>query len=71
MLLRLLEKIGVKQVYLAGFDGYQENGANYVDSYMASLHTKGEEENRIIRSYVRDLQRIMKLEFLTPSRYEV
>lgn len=71
MLLRLLYKVGVTQVYLAGFDGYQENGANYVNAHMASLHTKGEEENINIRKFVGDLKSAMKLEFLTPSRYEV
>lgn len=70
MLLRLLSKVGVNQVYLAGFDGYQENGVNYVNMHMASLHTRGEEENLIIRKFVGELGKIMKLEFLTPSRYE-
>ncbi|MBS6202615.1 MAG: aldolase catalytic domain-containing protein [Eisenbergiella sp.] len=70
MLLRMLAKIGKKQVYLAGFDGYQENGVNYVNAHMASLHTKGEEENVSIRRYVKELEEKMQLEFLTPSRYE-
>lgn len=70
MLLRLLDRIGVKQIYLAGFDGYKQNGSNYVNSYMASLHTKGEEENVMIRRYVKDIENIMELIFLTPSRYE-
>lgn len=70
MLLRMLTKIGKKQVYLAGFDGYQENGVNYVNAHMASLHTKGEEENISIRRYVKELEEKMHLEFLTPSRYE-
>lgn len=71
MLLRLLHKVGVAQVYLAGFDGYQENGVNYVNAHMASLHTRGEEENINIRKFVGDLSSVMKLVFLTPSRYEV
>ena len=71
MLLRMLDKIGVNTVCLAGFDGYQEHGVNYVNSDMVCLHTKGEEENVNMRRYVGDLKKMMKLEFLTPSRYEV
>lgn len=71
MLLRLLAKIGVEKVHIAGFDGYQENGINYVDSCMTSLHTRGEEENASMRRHVAELRKIMKLVFLTPSKYEV
>lgn len=71
MLLRLLYKIGITQVTLTGFDGYQENGTNYVNAHMASLHTNGEEENINIRRFVGDIRSTMQLEFLTPSRYEV
>lgn len=70
MLLRLLYKVGAAKVYLAGFDGYAENQTNYVSAHMASLHTKGEEENGRIRKFVGDLRTFMQLEFLTPSRYE-
>ncbi len=70
MLLRLLYKVGAGTVYLAGFDGYQENGSNYVSAHMASPHTKGEEENVMLRRFVRDLESSMRLLFLTPSHYE-
>ena len=71
MLLRMLEKLGVKDVALAGFDGYQANGNNYAFPGMASLHTRGEEENINTRKYVEELRKLMQLTFLTPSRYEV
>ena len=70
MLLRLLDKLGVKDVALAGFDGYQANRNNYAFPGMASLHTRGEEENVNIRKYVEELQKLMQLTFLTPSQYE-
>lgn len=71
MLIKLLIKLGVEGVYLAGFDGYKENGSNYIHSYMASQHTKGQEENIKIRKYVADLKKKIKIQFLTESLYEV
>lgn len=70
MLLRMLQKTGGGRIFLAGFDGYQEKGNNYVSAHMASPHTKGEEENMTLRRFVRDLESRMQLEFLTPSHYE-
>lgn len=71
MLLRLLQKTGTGEVYLAGFDGYQKNGNNYVNAHMASPHTKGEEENITLRRFVKELEGSIRLEFLTPSHYEI
>lgn len=71
MLLRLLKKLEVTQVSLAGFDGYRvDNSANYVADYMASQHTKGEEENRKIRGYMEQLQGQMQIQYLTKSLYD-
>ncbi len=69
MLMKLLIKLEVKQVYVAGFDGYQEKGSNYVTSYMASQHTKGVEENIRNRRYVEDIRKQISIEFLTESLY--
>lgn len=69
MLLKLLLKLGIGQVAIAGFDGYQEEGGNYVTSYMASQHTKGVEENIRNRRYVEDIRKQLKVEFLTDSLY--
>ena len=69
MLMKLLIKLKLKRVYVAGFDGYQENGSNYVTSYMASQHTKGLEENIKNRRYVGDIQKQLKVVFLTDSLY--
>ena len=69
MLMKLLIKLEVKQLYVAGFDGYQEKGSNYVTSYMASQHTKGVEENIRNRRYVEDIRKQIKIEFLTESLY--
>ena len=70
MLMKLLLKLGIGQVSIAGFDGYQEEGGNYVTSYMASQHTKGLEENIRNRRYVEDIRKQLKIEFLTDSLYD-
>lgn len=71
MLLRLLKKLEVEHVALAGFDGYQTGQkANYVADYMASQHTKGEEENRKIKGYMEQLEKQLEISYLTKSLYQ-
>lgn len=71
MLLRLLKRLEVEDVALAGFDGYQTGEKpNYVDAYMASQHTKGEEENKKIRGIMSQLAQQMKIRYLTDSLYQ-
>ncbi len=70
MLLKLLMRLAVYEAYIAGFDGYRADGDNYVTSYMANQHTKGQEVNRRNRRYVADIRKQMKLVFLTDSVYD-
>lgn len=70
MLLKLLRGLDISETALAGFDGYKEKGENYVASYMASQHTKGEKENIRIREYVGRIRQSLDLIYLTPSMYE-
>lgn len=70
MLLRLLKKLEVEHVALAGFDGYRtDHRANYVADYMASQHTKGEEENKKIKGYMEQLEKQMEIQYVTKSLY--
>ncbi len=70
MLLRLLKKLEVPQAALAGFDGYKSGREeNYVAGYMASQHTKGEEENRKIRNHMRQMEKVLEIQYLTDSLY--
>lgn len=69
MLMKLLIKLGLKAVYVAGFDGYGEKQDNYVTSYMASQHTKGMEENIRNSRYVADIRKQLEVTFLTESVY--
>lgn len=70
MLLKLMIKLGKSNVYVAGFDGYQDKCCNYISSYMASQHTKGVEENIKNTAYVADIRKKMKVIFLTQSLYD-
>ena len=69
MLLKLLLKLEIPKVYVAGFDGYKEKENNYATSYMASQHTKGVEENIKNSRYVADIKKQIEMEFLTDSLY--
>ena len=70
MLLKLLLRLEISEVYVAGFDGYREEGDNYVTSHMVNQHTKGQEVNRRNRRYVADIRKQMKIVFLTDSVYD-
>lgn len=70
MLLKLLLRLEMSEVYVAGFDGYRAEGDNYVTSYMINQHTKGQEVNRRNRRYVADIRKQMKIVFLTDSVYD-
>ena len=69
MLLRLMDRLGINKVCVAGFDGYSSGNENYVVSYMASQHTKGSEENTRNKNILIDIKKKIKVEFLTPSVY--
>ena len=70
MLMKLLIRIGIKEVSVAGFDGYKAGECNYASSYMTSQHTKGAEENVKNTRYLSDIQKKMQIHFLTPSLYQ-
>lgn len=70
MLLKLLLRLEIEQVHVAGFDGYSSEGDNYVTSYMVNQHTKGQEVNRRNSRYVADIRKQMKIIFLTDSVYD-
>ena len=71
MAIKFLMSYGVAEIKLAGFDGYSPDGSNYVDSYMMSQHTKGEEENRKNRRLISDIRKLIDVSFITDSLYEI
>lgn len=70
MLMKLLYKVGMERIYVAGFDGYQTRKCNYVDSYMENQYTEGQEENIRNAGYVSNIRKKMEVVFLTQSLYD-
>lgn len=70
LLLKLMTRIGVKSVYIAGFDGYTQTESDYIDAYMSSSHTKGGEENIRNKKYLCEIRKKLEVNFLTDSLYE-
>lgn len=72
MLIRLLEKIGVKQVELAGFDGYTPDDVNYFDENMeySFVKEKADSLNESGRKFFREMADRMKIDFVTESYYQ-
>lgn len=69
MILRLLQKIGIQFVYMAGFDGYRPDRNNYVSFDMVNNHTKGDNENIRIKKCLSHLEQTMEIYFLTSTLY--
>ena len=73
ILMNVLMAIGVKKVYLAGFDGFTtEVTANYYDAKLmrpVSLE-KAELRNTRAKKYLKSIENKVEVEFLTPSLYQ-
>lgn len=72
MLLRLLKKIGVRDVAIAGYDGFsQDVHENYCDDqYINSTITEiFAERNQNVGKQLRQMCQTMNICFLTPTRY--
>lgn len=69
MLIRLLAQLGMKHVYLAGFDGFDKASPYYAyeKQIKDTMHT--EAENNIIANYVDKLASMIDLCFVTKSKY--
>lgn len=70
LLLRLLTMLGVKEVALAGFDGYEKGEENYLSGYFGEVYGASAGDNRQIAAWLKEIRDQVKLTFLTPSRYE-
>ncbi len=68
LLLRLLEKIGVKKVDIAGADGYSERGYQYFDDAL-SVRVPSINHDVEVISALKNLQ--LDINFLTPSPYNI
>lgn len=73
MLINVLKKADVHDLYLAGFDGFQVSGdGNYFDGRLNLniQYQKREEMNHAIIGYFAKLKRNMNVNFLTPTIYD-
>ncbi len=72
MLLKLLMSIGIKEVYIAGMDGYSNyEGINYLDQNLEYDFSKESEiRNKLISNELISISKKIKIEFLTPTIYK-
>ena len=73
LLLNLLIRLGIKEVFLAGFDGYAgEVAANYYNEYAPLLYDTHNvyERNEAIKEFLRTISSKIEINYLTRSRYE-
>jgi 4-hydroxy 2-oxovalerate aldolase len=72
MAIRLLIRLGIEEIYLAGFDGFRVDGKesfysdNLVDMDNAESST---ERNLSIKEQIAELSQQVTLVFVTPSAY--
>lgn len=73
MLLKVLKKCGLKELHLAGFDGYSDHEDNYFNPHMEYAFVKKEAGhlNRHIKYVLEHEYSDMKLHFVTYSKYTV
>lgn len=73
MILKLLSEIGVENVSLAGFDGFSTSSSDnyYKDSYIGLADESNYTNiNSAVKNEIKKLSSKIKLQFLTPSKYE-
>jgi len=72
MLIRLLEKLGCRDIALAGFDGYTAENVNYFDAEKeySFVKQKAESLNESAKAFFRSLPKDITIRFITKSRYQ-
>lgn len=72
MVLKLLVALGIKKVYIAGMDGYSaQHSINYYESNLEyDFSNVAEKRNQLISEEMKDINKVLQLEFLTPTAYE-
>lgn len=73
MLLKVLVAAGVKKVSIAGMDGYsaRQDGDYFDKQFAYDFSSQAAKRNGLISEELRDIQRVMKLKFITPTQYEI
>ena len=80
LLLRLLDRVGVEKVSIAGFDGYSVDGNNHNDFISSDLNSQNASKNAIeinkeitemLEDFLKNSNTRMELEFITASRFNM
>lgn len=71
LLLALLYKLGVKNVHLAGFDGFGNASGDYCERGYEFEKQEADERNRIMSEDLSYWNKLTKINFVTPTRYVV
>ena len=71
LLLAILHKLDVKEVYLAGFDGFGNSTGDYCERGYEFERKEAEERNRIMSQDLNYWNTKIKVHFVTPTRYVV
>lgn len=72
IIMNLLKALGVKEVYLAGFDGFSANiNENYVDKKLRRpvSDEQAKERNKTIKDFLSGMKKDIQIHFLTESLY--
>lgn len=72
VMFNLLKEVGVKEVYLAGFDGFSVNiNENYADPNLRRPVTdeQAKERNEFFKEFLNGMKAFMEIHFLTESKY--
>jgi 4-hydroxy 2-oxovalerate aldolase len=72
LLLNLLDMLAVKEITIAGFDGFSENKNNYVSDELEKNYGAVEEKNIKIQSAFEEFMRnksVNAVRFITPSKF--
>lgn len=73
MLLKVMKKASVDEVFCAGLDGYSDREDNYFNPKMeySFVKTEAKKMNHHIRSVLQALENELKIHFITYSHYQV
>ena len=74
MFLKVLIKINVKEVYIAGLDGFSKNvSENYFDNSLVnnSKFDEIDERNNIMSKVLKSFSRNIKINFITKTKYNI
>lgn len=74
MFIKVLMKLGVKKIALAGFDGYAtDNSANYIDNELEYTFTYelAKAVNQDVSAFLTEIKNDLEIEFITSSYYNL